>query len=74
MCAASGTGTGSRTEGRDVAKFAPAPSEGAAARIVTSKMNVSEAYRQVPMDPAGAHVFCYTVDDTVVSDLRLQFG
>lgn len=48
--------------------------QGAAARIVTSKIDVSEAYRQVPVDPPGGHVFCRAVADVVVSGLRSQLG
>ena len=44
------------------------------ARIVLCRVDVKDAFRQVPVDPAGAPVFGYVVGDHVVVDLRLQFG
>ena len=38
------------------------------------KIHVKDAFRQVPVDPAGAPVFGYVVNDLVVVDFRLQFG
>ena len=47
---------------------------GPRARIVLSKMDVTEAFRQVRVQWAGAPVFGYAFRDFVVADRRLQFG
>lgn len=47
---------------------------GPQARIVISKMDVAEAFRQVAVCWAGAPVFGYVFRDWVVVDRRLQFG
>ena len=39
-----------------------------------SKADVSDAFRNVRIDPHQAHNFCYTVGDLVVIDFRLTFG
>ena len=44
------------------------------ARIVLARIDVKEAFRQVPVDPEGAPVFGYKFGNHVVVDLRLQFG
>ena len=49
-------------------------SHGADARIVLCRIDVKDAFRQVPVDPAGAPVFGYVAGGHVVVDLRLQFG
>ena len=38
-----------------------------------SRIDVNEAYRQIPVDPEGAPVFGYKVRNCAVVDLRLQF-
>ena len=38
------------------------------------KADVSDAFRNVRMDPAKAHKFSYAVGDLVVIDFRLAFG
>ena len=43
-------------------------------RIVLSKMDVTEAFRQVRVQWTGAPVFGYVFRDFVVADRRLQFG
>ena len=47
---------------------------GPGARIVSSHIDVKEAYRQIPADPEGAPVFGYRTGNLAVVDLRLQFG
>ena len=47
---------------------------GPRARIVLSKIDVTEAFRQVSVQWAGAPVFGYVFRDLVVADRRLQFG
>ena len=47
---------------------------GPGARIVLSKIDVSEAFRQVSVQWAGAPVFGYSFREWVVADRRLQFG
>lgn len=47
---------------------------GPQARIVISKMDVAEAFRQVAVHWAGAPVFGYAFRDWVIVDRRLQFG
>ena len=47
---------------------------GPRARIVLSKLDVTEAFRQVRVQWAGAPVFGYVFRDFVVADRRLQFG
>ena len=39
-----------------------------------SKADVSDAFRNVRVDPDKAHKFCYTVGEQVVIDFRLTFG
>ena len=39
-----------------------------------SKADVSDAFRNVRVDPDKAHKFCYTVGELVVIDFRLTFG
>ena len=39
-----------------------------------SKADVSDAFRNVPVDPDQAHNFWYTVGDLVVINFRLTFG
>ena len=39
-----------------------------------SKPDVSDAFREVRIDPDEAHDFCYTVGELVVIDFRLTFG
>ena len=43
-------------------------------RILMSKADVSDVFRNVRVDPDQAHNFCYTIGDLVVIDLRLTFG
>ena len=45
-----------------------------AERILMSKADVSDAFRNVRVDPDKAHNFCYAVGDLVVIDFRLTFG
>ena len=47
---------------------------GPRARIVLSKIDVTEAFRQVSVQWAGAPVFGYVIRELVVADRRLQFG
>ena len=47
---------------------------GPRARIVLSKINVTEAFRQVSVQWAGVPVFGYVFRELVVADRRLQFG
>ena len=47
---------------------------GRLAHIAVSKIDVEDAFRQVPVDPAGAPAFGYVVNDLAVVDFRLQFG
>lgn len=47
---------------------------GASLQILLCRIDVKEAFRQVPVDPSGASVFGYTMGDQVVVDLRCQFG
>ena len=47
---------------------------GPGARIVLSKIDVSEAFRQVSVQWAVAPVFGYSFRGWVVTDRRLQFG
>ena len=44
-----------------------------AERILMSKADVSDAFRNVRVDPDQAHNFCYIVGDLVI-DFRLTFG
>ena len=44
------------------------------ARIVIQKMDVKNAFRQIPVDPDGARVFGYVLGEFLFIDLRLQFG
>ena len=39
-----------------------------------SKVDVSDAFRNVRVDPDQAHDFCHTVGDLVGIDVRLTFG
>lgn len=43
-------------------------------RIVLSKMNVPEAFRQVRVSPIGNQVFAYVFQDWIVLDRCLMFG
>ena len=43
-------------------------------RILMSKAHVSDAFRNVRVDPEQAHNLCYTVGDLVVIDFRHTFG
>ena len=43
-------------------------------RILVSKTDVSDAFRNVRVDPDEANNFCYTVGELVVIDFRLTFG
>ena len=43
-------------------------------RILMSKADVPDAFRNVRVDPDKAHTFCYTAEDPVVIDFRLTFG
>ena len=47
---------------------------GPSARIVLSKIDVTDAFRQVAVQWSGAPVFGYSVGDLVVVDRRLVFG
>ena len=47
---------------------------GPRARIVLSKIDVTEAFRQVSVQWAGAPVFAYVFRELVVADRTLQFG
>ena len=44
------------------------------ARIVLPRIDVKDAFRQVPVDPEGDPAFGYRVGNYAVVDLRLQFG
>lgn len=41
--------------------------------ILLCRVDVKEAFRQIPVDPAGASVFGYTMGDQAVVDLRFQY-
>ena len=43
-------------------------------RILMSKADVSDAFRNARVDPDKVHNFCYTVRELVVVDFRLTFG
>ena len=43
-------------------------------RILMSKADVSDASRNVRLDPDQTHKLCYTVGDLVVIDVRLTIG
>ena len=43
-------------------------------RILTQKMDVKSAFRQVGVAPDRAAVFAYRLEDLVFVDLQLQFG
>ena len=43
-------------------------------RIPMSKVNVSDAFQNVRVDPDKAHNFCCTIGELVVIDFRLTFG
>ena len=45
---------------------------GSSARILSCRVDVKDAFRQVLVDPAGAPAFGYVFGDRVVVDLRLQ--
>lgn len=47
---------------------------GPSARIVLSKADLKNAYRQVSIDPAQAANFGHVFHDLAVGDLRLEFG
>ena len=38
------------------------------------KADVSDAFRNVRVDPKKVHDFCYSVEELVVSAVRLTFG
>ena len=44
------------------------------ARIRIKKMDVKNAFRQIPVDPDGEAVFGYVLGEYLFVDLRLQFG
>ena len=44
------------------------------ARILIQKMDVKNAFRQIPVDPDGAAAFGYVLGRYLFVDLRLQFG
>lgn len=44
------------------------------ARILIRKMDVNNAFRQIPMDPDGARVCGYVLGKFLFIDFRLQFG
>ena len=44
------------------------------ARFLIKKINVKNAFRQVPVDPDGAAAFGYVLGQYLIVDLRLQFG
>ena len=44
------------------------------ARILIQKMDVKNAFREIPVDPDGARVFGYVLGEFLFVDLRLQFG
>ena len=43
-------------------------------RILMSKADMPDAFRNARVDPDQAHNSCYTVGDLVVIDFRLTFG
>ena len=43
-------------------------------RILISKADVSDAFRNVRIAPEHANKFCYVLEDLIVADLRLTFG
>ena len=43
-------------------------------RILTSKADVADPFRNVRVDPDQARNFSYTVEDMVVIDFQLTFG
>ena len=47
---------------------------GSTARILLCRVDIKDAFRQVPVDPAGPPAVGYVVGGHVVVDLRLQFG
>ena len=47
---------------------------GPTARIILSRIDVKDAFRQVLVDPVGAPVFGYAMGGYVVVDLRLHLG
>ena len=47
---------------------------GGRARILIQKMDVKNAFRQIPVDPDGAAAFGYVLGRYLFVDLRLQFG
>lgn len=46
---------------------------GQSARVVFSKIDISTAHRQFPINPQGAPMFGYIVDNNATIDLRQQF-
>jgi len=44
------------------------------ARPLIQKMDVKNAFRQIPVDPDGAAAFGYVLGEYLFVDLRLQFG
>lgn len=47
---------------------------GAVARVMLCRIDVKDAFRQIPVDPQHAANFGFVLDGFVVVDLRLQFG
>ena len=47
---------------------------GSTARILLCRVDIKDAFRQVPVDPAGPPAVGYVVGGHEVVDLRLQFG
>ena len=43
-------------------------------RILISKADASDAFKNVRIAPEHANKFCYVLDDLIVADLRLTFG
>ena len=43
-------------------------------RILMSKADVSDAFRNARVDPDKAHKFCFTAGELVIFDFRLTFG
>lgn len=47
---------------------------GVSLEILICRIDVKEAFRQIPVDPSRASVFGYTLGDHAIVDLRCQFG
>lgn len=50
------------------------PKFGRNVRVVLSKLDIKQGFKQIPIAPARAPVFEYVVDDLLVVDFGLQFG